>query len=221
MIGIQYRRQEHGRFAGDKRQFVRVGKVIRLAAKDERREALSVEDMAALLRAVAAHDRTAFAKLFQYFAPRLKAMAMSGGMATTPAEDLAQDAMLTVWRKAHLFDPSAGTASAWIYTIARNRRIDLSRSAQRAPQGVDISGIEQVDEQPLPDAALATMQMGDRVRVALEHLNEDQKCVVGLSFFENLSHSEISERLGIPLGTVKSRLRLAFQRLRELLSDLQ
>ncbi len=178
-------------------------------------------NLARLIQSVANRDREAFARLFEYFAPRIKAMMMRGGLAAAPAEDLAQDTMLAVWRKAHLYDPSAGSAAAWVFTIARNRRIDLVRTAQRAPpEGVEAAG-EQIDDQPLPDAAVAAAQLEDKVRSALQHLSPDQQRVVRLSFFENQSHSEIAATLDIPMGTVKSRIRLAFQRLRDLLGELQ
>jgi RNA polymerase sigma-70 factor (ECF subfamily) len=178
-------------------------------------------ELAGLIRAVANKDRQAFARLFEYFAPRIKGMMMRGGLAAAAAEDLAQDTLLAVWRKAHLYDPSVGSAAAWVFTIARNRRIDLARTAKRAPPEIADPGADSVDEEPLPDAALAAVQLEEQVRAALEHLNPDQKRVVQLSFFENRSHSEIAETLGIPMGTVKSRIRLAFQRLRDLLGELQ
>jgi RNA polymerase sigma-70 factor (ECF subfamily) len=182
---------------------------------------VSAGELAGLLRAVASKDRDAFARLFDYFAPRIKSMMMGGGMDATPAEDVAQDTMLTVWRKAHLYDPDLGSASAWIYTIARNRRIDLARSAQRAPLESSEAGHDQVDDQPLPDDVVAAVELEDRVRMALAELKSEQQHVVTLSFFENRSHAEIAEKLDLPLGTVKSRIRLAFHRLRDLLGEFQ
>ncbi len=174
-----------------------------------------------LLHAIVGKDRRAFSTLFEHYAPRIKAMMIRGGLAAGQAEELAQETMLTVWRKADLYDPAAGSAAAWIFTIARNRRIDLARSAKRAPTEGNPSEVEQVDDQPLPDAMLAAAETERRVRTALTQLSEAQQTVLKLSFFDNLSHSEIAETLSLPLGTVKSRIRLAFQRLRDLLGDLK
>lgn len=221
MIAMQHLRQEPDRLAGMVRGMARTGNVVRLRPMAEPQSEVFAGELAGLIRAVANKDRQAFARLFEYFAPRIKGMMMRGGLAAAAAEDLAQDTLLAVWRKAHLYDPSVGSAAAWVFTIARNRRIDLARTAQRAPPEIADPGTDSVDEEPLPDAALAAVQLEEKVRAALEHLNPDQKRVVQLSFFENRSHSEIAETLGIPMGTVKSRIRLAFQRLRDLLGELQ
>ncbi len=187
----------------------------------EPRAEVSAVELASLIRDVANEDRQAFARLFGHFAPRIKSMMMRGGMPAARAEDLAQDTMLAVWRKAHLYDPGAGSAAAWIYTIARNRRIDLARTALRSASESAAQEVEQIDDEPLPDALVASAQFAVRVRAALQKLNPEQQQVVRLAFFDSQSHSEIAETLNIPLGTVKSRIRLAFGRLRELLGDLQ
>ncbi len=167
-------------------------------------------------------DRRAFAQLFEYFAPRIKSFLQRSGLSEPAAEELAQEAMLTVWRKASLFDPFTKGAAAWIFTIARNLRIDAYRRSQRAPS-VEQSDAElefQVDGSPQPDTQLTAAQSEMRVRAALAQLSPDQMKVVELSFFEEKAHSEIAKALDIPLGTVKSRLRLAMERLRKLLDDL-
>lgn len=178
-------------------------------------------DFARLIVAAGRKDRDAFATLFEYFAPRIKTMMMRSGLQDQRAEDLAQDTMLTVWHKAHLFDPAGAGPSAWIYTIARNLRIDRLRREQRAQrvEGEVAPGSDA--EQTLPDSQLVTLQAEEHVRLGLAKLSEDQKTVVTLSFFENKPHSEIAQALGIPLGTVKSRLRLAIKRLRTLLEEPQ
>jgi RNA polymerase sigma-70 factor (ECF subfamily) len=167
-------------------------------------------------------DRAAFARLFAYFAPRIKTFLLRSGASEASAEELAQEAMLTVWRKAGLFDPQAANAAAWIFTIARNLRIDWHRRDRRG--GVDEShAIDAefiVDDAPQPDQQLASVQSGAKVRAALGHLSADQLRVIELSFFEEKAHGEIAKILDIPLGTVKSRLRLATARLRHLLSEL-
>jgi RNA polymerase sigma-70 factor (ECF subfamily) len=175
-----------------------------------------------LIRAIAAHqDRSAFATLFEYFGPRIKAFMQRSGVSEAKAEELAQETMLLVWRKAALFDPATTGAAAWIFTIARNLRIDAHRRERRGV-AIETSEVEiefQIDDSPQPDARLATAQSEERIRSALSNLSADQMRVVELSFFEDKAHAEIAEILGIPLGTVKSRLRLAMSRLRNLLSE--
>jgi RNA polymerase sigma-70 factor (ECF subfamily) len=177
---------------------------------------------AALIAAIAARgDRAAFARLFEYFAPRIKTYMQRSGLTEAGAEELAQETMLTVWRKAALFDPASAGAGAWIFAIARNLRIDAFRRENRHG-GVTLSEIEaefDIDDTPLPDSQLAAAQSEARVRSALKLLGSDQLRVVELSFFEEKAHAEIAQLLEIPLGTVKSRLRLAMNRLRSLLGD--
>lgn len=167
-------------------------------------------------------DRAAFSALFEFFAPRIKAFMLRSGASEAGAEELAQETMLAVWRKAALFDPASAGAAAWIFTIARNLRIDAHRRERRGGM-IETSDVEiefQIDDSPQPDALLATTQSEERVRSALTKLSDDQMRVVELSFFEEKAHAEIAQILGIPLGTVKSRLRLALNRLRNLLSEM-
>jgi len=167
-------------------------------------------------------DRAAFSALFEFFAPRIKAFMLRSGASEARAEELAQETMLAVWRKAALFDPASAGAAAWIFTIARNLRIDAHRRERRGGM-IETSDVEiefQIDDSPQPDALLATTQSEERVRSALTKLSDDQMRVVELSFFEEKAHAEIAQALNIPLGTVKSRLRLAMGRLRNLLSEL-
>jgi RNA polymerase sigma-70 factor (ECF subfamily) len=172
------------------------------------------------IAAIAARqDRTAFAALFGYYAPRIKAMLMRGGTAAEAAEDLAQEALVTVWRKSAIFDPARASASAWIYTIARNLRIDRLRTDRRAMLYA-ASEIPAQQEPERPDGALDAAQRQHRVRTAPDQLPADQLRVVQLSFFEGRAHGDIAAALDLPLGTVKSRLRLAMGRLHHLLGDL-
>jgi RNA polymerase sigma-70 factor (ECF subfamily) len=179
-------------------------------------------EWARLVSAIATHqDRAAFASLFEYFAPRIKSFMKRSGASETGAEELAQETMLMVWRKAGLYDPTTTGAAAWIFTIARNLRIDVYRR-ERRDGTFELSGAEvefQIDESPQPDSRLSTMQSEQQVRSALSELSEDQKRVVQLSFFDEKAHAEIAQILEIPLGTVKSRLRLALVRLRRLLNE--
>jgi RNA polymerase sigma-70 factor (ECF subfamily) len=173
------------------------------------------------IRAIAERqDRAAFAALFEFYAPRIKAMLTRRGAAADTAEDLVQEALLTVWRKAAYFDPARASAAAWIFTIARNLRIDRLRDDNRAKLYAPYEMVEPEGPQ-IPDSALDAAERDARVRAALKELSQEQVRVVQLSFFEGRAHGDIATLLGLPLGTVKSRVRLAMARLRNLLGDLK
>jgi RNA polymerase sigma-70 factor (ECF subfamily) len=180
--------------------------------------AASHERWAALLDAVAKdRDRAAFATLFAYLAPRVKSYLVRLGTANELAEEMAQETMLTVWRKAALYDPGRASASAWIFAIARNRRIDTLRRVRLATAEPDPATAP--PPPPDADALLATAEQAQRLHAALAQLPSSQAEVVRLSFLDERPHAEIERALGIPLGTVKSRLRLAMNRLRTLMED--
>lgn len=184
------------------------------------RNARSPADLARLIEAVAARqDRDAFAVLFDHFAPRIKAFLMRSNLPAAGAEELAQEALLIVWRKAAQFDRTRAGASSWIFTIARNLRIDSARRELRG-KVLDLEAGEDMEQPTPPDADLLASERDGRVRAALEHLSDEQLRVVRLSFFEGKAHGDIAAELELPLGTVKSRIRLAMNRLRELLGDL-
>ncbi len=178
------------------------------------------DDSAVLIRSIAIHaDRTAFTVLFDRFAPRIKAYALRLGAAGDLAEDISQDTMLAVWRKAGSFDPTRASAEAWIFAIARNLRIDAHRRMRLVI--ADAYGIETIEQEPDSEARIGAAQSATRVWAALAALPPEQAQIVRLSFFDERPHSEIERSLGIPLGTVKSRIRLAMAKLRALLDDLQ
>lgn len=178
-------------------------------------------DPNSLIAAIArSGDREAFAALFAHFAPRVKGLLMRGGASAELAEEVAQETLLAVWRKAALFDPAKASASTWIATIARNLRIDVARREMRSR----LSQVYEIldDEAPeQPDAALSGAERDARVRAAMTQLSPDQYRVVELAFIEGCSHQDVANRLSIPLGTVKSRLRLALTHLRGRLEDLR
>ena len=177
------------------------------------------DDLSSALVAVArTQDRAAFARLFAHFAPRVKAYMLRLGMPDGRAEELAQETMLTVWRKAALYDPAKAEAPTWVFTIARNLRIDALRR-ERHPEVSDEVLAEHEDDRPIADAIVADGQRVRRLRRALATLPADQAEVVRLSFFADLAHPAIAERLGLPLGTVKSRMRLALIKIRKALGD--
>ncbi len=174
-------------------------------------------EFAALVAAVAERrDRQAFTRLFDHFAPRLNAYLLRLGTNAGTAEEIAQETMVTLWRKAALFDPQKSSVATWLYRIARNRRIDMLRRDRLDFLDTNDPVLEPADDTDL-FAQVDMQQREEAVRIALEGLPEEQLSLVRLAFFDGLSHSQISERTGLPLGTVKSRIRLGFTRLRRTL----
>ena len=177
--------------------------------------------MADLLQRVAANgDVEAFRALFQSYAPRVKSYMMRQGADPRTAEELAQETLLTGWRKAALYSDDKGSATTWIFTIARNLRIDRLRK-EVAWQPLPENNDEEPSPEPTPDEELSERERSEKVRSVLAELPADQSEVVTLAYVEGLSHSEIAQRLGLPLGTVKSRMRLAYQKIRDALEDLR
>ena len=176
-------------------------------------------DDAELVAAIAdASDRAAFAELFRRYAGRVKAVLIKAGAPPDMAEEVAQEVLVLVWRKATQFDRNRASVATWIYTIARNRRIDLIRREARPAPDPNDPAFEQGPE-PDPEASMAVSDRDARVRAVLAELSTEQRHVVELSFFAGLSHGEISEQTGLALGTVKSRLRLALGKLRAALGE--
>jgi|ERR1700722_5378318 RNA polymerase sigma-70 factor (ECF subfamily) len=176
------------------------------------------EAHATLIVAIAqCRDRGAFAALFAHFAPRVKTWLQRSGSDTAQAEEMAQEVMLTVWRKAAQYDPARAAAGAWIFSIARNLRTDTLRRSRLALPQLDPS--DEPIPTPLADAVIAAEERVQRLRAALDGLPSDQLTLLQLTFFQGRSHNEIAALLGLPLGTVKSRLRLAMSKLRAALRD--
>lgn len=164
-----------------------------------------------LIRVRDHRDRAAFARLFAHFAPRVKGFLMKAGSDADVAEDCAQDVMVTVWRKAHLFDPSRASVATWVFTIARNRRIDLARKDRR-PEPEDLGWGPEPDT--AQDDTLALQQETEQLGRALRSLPQKQRELIERAYFGDLSHREIADATGLPLGTIKSRIRLALDKLR-------
>lgn len=156
-------------------------------------------------------DQTAFAELFRHFAPRVKAFLMRSGADATLAEECAQEVMATLWHKAHMFDPARASVATWIFTIARNRKIDVLRK-QRRPEPEDLPWGPEAE--PDQEDVLNLQQESDHLRRALAGLPDAQRELIERAYFGDLSHSEIAAETGLPLGTIKSRIRLALERLR-------
>ena len=179
----------------------------------------SVTDWSECIVAIArTRDRQRFAALYSHFGPRLKSFFLRLGVSPGVAEDLVQETMLSVWRKADRFDPQRAAASTWIFTIARNLRIDLKRR-ERDPSL--LTEFYDGAAEPMPGDRMLAAERDARIHQALVTLPSEQAEVIRLSFFEDRPHSQIADDLKIPLGTVKSRARLAMARLRALVEERQ
>src|SRR5437868_4635863 len=181
-------------------------------------ELMTADEAADLIEAIASRqDRTAFASLFRHYAPRVKAFIMRGGTDSETAQEVAQEALIMVWRKAASFDRGRASAATWIYTIARNKRIDLARRASRPAIETEDWLTVFAPEEADADKSVLAGQTYTRVKELLGGLSADQLVVIQKAFFEDKTHTAIAEELKLPLGTVKSRIRLALGRLREAL----
>lgn len=163
-------------------------------------------------------DRDAFADLFKHFAPRLKAFLIRMGSGAVEAEELMQEAMLMVWRKADSFDARQAGVSTWVFTIARNKRIDALRRERRPELDPDDPALIPAAP-PAADEEVATQQDNERLRLAIDTLPIEQADLIRLAYFEDKAHVAIAEETNLPLGTVKSRLRLALGRLRKAIKE--
>jgi len=165
-------------------------------------------------------DQKAFKVIFEYFAPRLKSYLLNFKIADQKAEDLTQEVMITLWQKAEKFDPEKAKLSTWLFRIARNKFIDQVRK-QKYPE---LNADDHMSVMVAPektDKSLEDKQDTGLIKKAMERLSDDQRLVINLSFFKELSHSQIAEETGLPLGTVKSRIRTAFKTLRNELGEFQ
>ncbi|MEZ5499137.1 MAG: sigma-70 family RNA polymerase sigma factor [Steroidobacteraceae bacterium] len=185
------------------------------------RESTATDAWAQAVRAVAHQsDHGAFASLFGHFAPRVKAYLLRCGASGDQAEDLAQEAMATVWRRAASFDPQRAAVITWIYTIARNLWVDQCRRDAASRRGSWLLDLPEIDL-PVESSAdpVHTAQGIQHVRRALSALSPQQQEIVRLAYFDDQPQRQIAATLRIPLGTVKSRIRLAIAALRQHLQD--
>jgi RNA polymerase sigma-70 factor (ECF subfamily) len=172
-----------------------------------------------LMEAVAIHkDKAAYGELFAYYGPRVKAYLMRLGADNALAEELAQDVMVTVWRKADLFDRTQASVSTWLFRVARNKRIDAIRRTTK-PELDPNDPLLLPSAPPAADQLITGAERDQLVRAAIVDLPEEQRQLLHQAFYDGLSHREIAEQTGTPLGTVKSRLRLAFLKLRSKLDS--
>ncbi|WP_312410211.1 sigma-70 family RNA polymerase sigma factor [Shinella sp.] len=200
----------------DRKPSVPTGRRLAVVSSRDTQQTPSPDALVEMMMQVAqGRDRQAFALLFRYFGPRLKTFFLRWTISSAVAEDLVQETMLTVWRKASYFDAGRAGVATWIFTVARNIRIDHLRR-QRDPSALP------ADPEGSPDTVedgLLGAERDAQVRQALKTLSPEQQTIIRLSYFSEKSQTEIADELGIPLGTVKSRTRLAMNRLRALLED--
>lgn len=178
------------------------------------------DDWPQTMAAIAAdRDRGAFSRLFLHFGPRVKGYLRRQGLSEPDAEEVMQDVMLTVWRRAGQYDPAKASPSTWIFTIARNRRIDALRRARPEPLDTDDPSLLPGADIPHADDRIDMARKAARLASAFEQLTADQADLLRRAYFDHKSHSKIAAELSIPLGTVKSRLRLAIRRLRSVMGE--
>lgn len=183
--------------------------VLKPAAKDK--------ELTFLIGRIASFkDKTAFSELFKLVGPRIKGYLMKLGSSDVAAEDLLQEVMLTVWRKSETFDRSKAAVSTWLFTIARNKRIDMLRKEIR-PQLDPLDPMLSPNQEAAADDIYGSNQEAMKISKAIEQLPNDQAVLIKMTYYEDKSHSIIADELKMPLGTVKSRIRLASTRLRKLL----
>ena len=161
------------------------------------------------MAAVKTGDRAAYAALFRHFAPRVKGFLMKSGTPAALAEEVTQDVMAVLWQKAAMFDPARASVATWVFTIARNRLIDVARRDRRPEPEV-----LEVEQEPDQADVFAAAEESRLLVAALEDLPEGQRVLIRRAFWGELSHSELAAETGLPLGTIKSRIRLALERLR-------
>jgi RNA polymerase sigma-70 factor (ECF subfamily) len=179
----------------------------------------SGRDPALIGRIAASRDRAAFAALFDVYAPRVKAFMMRKGATAEQAEDLVQETMITVWSKAPLYVSERGSVATWIFTIARNLRIDRLRR-EKTSLFTDLDDYDAESGEEGQEEALGRFQEDSYVARALAQIPEEQRQLLIMSYMEDMPQSEIAAKLQMPLGTVKSRMRLAYTRMRKLLETI-
>jgi len=179
-------------------------------------------DAALMLRIVQGSDRGALREIATHYAPRLKSWLMYRGAQASTAEDVVQDVIILVWTKAHQFDPARGAFSSWVFRMVRNSWIDHKRKHDRLqPTEPDIVATMADGPVAAADAAMDQSETAKAVQVELAKLPLDQKQMLHLAFFEGLSHSEIAERTGLALGTVKGRIRAPLKKLKSRLQNFR
>jgi len=179
-----------------------------------------VDDAECMAAIAARGDRTAFAQLFRRYAPKVKAHLLARGAATGAADELTQEVMLIVWRKAALYDASRGSVAAWLYTISRNSLFHTTRGERRrqAEPATEIAFPEAAPP-PTSEQALLAAEQGRALSASLAQLPPEQREILEGAYWHGRTLQECAEERRLPLGTVKTRVRLALERLRGLMKS--
>ena len=177
-----------------------------------------IDQESSLLLAIGNNQsQQAYVELFELMAPKIKSFLMGRGSSVDESENVTQDAMLSVWRKADLFDPNKASARTWVYAIVRNRLIDVQRKTSRVDRGNKKyryqSGNDFISNGGVNDASAQAQPQR-----LLQELPDEQTQPLVMSYVQGMSHKEIANKIGLPLGTVKSRIRMGFQRLQEMVN---
>ena len=194
-----------------------------LASVRARRRQQDIDDGvrdAALVERIRSQDHQALGDLYDIHSGMVYSIALAIVRDSGRAEDVTQDVFLTLWRQADRFRPETGRFAPWFYRIARNRAIDVLRKHRREimpdePAVFDLMLGPSDDE---PSETSLRLDEAARVKHALRLLPDDQRAVIELAYFEGLSHSKLAERLDLPLGTVKTRIRMGLRKLRDMLT---
>lgn len=184
-----------------------------------------IDEWADCIEAIAKEqDRQSFVSLFKHFAPQIKGYARSSGltmMGDALADELVQETMTNLWRKAHLFDRHKASATTWVFTIARNLRVDLLRRQSKHMTSLSSDDLwDEPGSEGDQSDGLHQYQLAQHIQAGITQLPLEQRQVIGKVFLEDKSHQEAAEDLNLPLGTVKSRIRLALKKLRIGLEEL-
>lgn len=169
-------------------------------------------------------DREAFHEIFDHFGPRIQGWLVKTGASPAEAEELIQEAMIKVWQRAKQFNPAKASASSWLFAIARNQRIDVIRKQNVRSRATDAFALEyplHTEQGESPDDGVLGEDRRRRLESGMKKLPPEQASIVELAFFDGLSHRQIAARLSLPIGTVKSRIRLAFARLKNELVEAE
>ena len=160
-------------------------------------------------------DEVAFSNLFDFLAPKLKGYFIQNGLSADNSEELTQEVMSVIWSKSDKYDPSKSALTTWVYTIARNKKVDFFRKNIKSE--VNDDDIREFLYENSYQDKITSVETADQVKKINQELNKDQRKIIKMSFFENKSHKKIAEELEIPLGTVKSRIRHILIKMQKLL----
>jgi RNA polymerase sigma-70 factor (ECF subfamily) len=206
--------------SGGAKRGTKKSRAVYMTLAGDRETVPTPAELVELITRIASHaDKQAFAALFRFYAPRLKSFLGKQGFTDNECEDLVQETMLNIWRRASSFDAVKAGASTWVYTIARNAGIDRRRRDMRGANWRELTEFDEVDPDPSAEARLMTIESESKVRKALTTLPAEQADVIRMTFYGEDPQADIAKTLGIPLGTVKSRVRLALARLRKTMED--